>query len=341
MENLNRFEIWYRNQAQEELKYMRIVNPVIRMISAGELHQGDRLPSINEMCRITGFSRDTVLTAFARLEELGFIKPLHGKGFFVSCTANPPLIPIFLFFDVMNGYKEVLYRSFVESLGPQYQVDIYFHYYNLEVFEKLIMEKNGKYDHYVIMPHFNTDIASPLSVLPADKVLLIDNIVPSLGNKLPAVYQNFEKDIFNALMDGIELLKKYRKLYFIKNTRFQFIPDGMVKGFVKFCKETDIPYELISVARAVPFRKGNAYIAVSDNDLIDLIRLAIDNRFKPGYDIGLISYDETPLKEVLAGGITVISTDFKAMGVLAASMIKERKIGQIENRCYFIKRNTL
>ncbi len=34
-------------------------------------------------------------------------------------------------------------------------------------------------------------------------------------------------------------------------------------------------------------------------------------KWKMGKDIGLISYDETPVKEIMLGGVTVIFTDLK------------------------------
>ncbi|WP_185965281.1 hypothetical protein [Flavobacterium franklandianum] len=40
-------------------------------------------------------------------------------------------------------------------------------------------------------------------------------------------------------------------------------------------------------------------------------------------DVGVISYNETPLKALL--GITVISTDFKGMGEAAAKIILDKK----------------
>ncbi|WP_332913348.1 substrate-binding domain-containing protein [Algoriphagus boritolerans] len=43
--------------------------------------------------------------------------------------------------------------------------------------------------------------------------------------------------------------------------------------------------------------------------------------FKLGRDIGVISYNDTPLKEILADGITTISTDFHQMGKTIAEQI--------------------
>jgi DNA-binding LacI/PurR family transcriptional regulator len=325
----------------ETLKYMRIVNKIVQLITERNILNGDFLPSINEMIKLTGYSRDTILTAYRKLQELGYIQALHGKGFYVSVSGTTPQIPVFLLFDVMNGYKEVLYRSFVENLGINYRVDIYFHYYNQEVFENLIREKNSQYSFYVIMPHFNTDVSRVVQDLPSGRILLIDNDIPALKKKVAAIYQNFEKDIYAALTEGIDLLKKYKQIFLIKNTRFQFIPDGMVRGFCHFCEQNKIKYNLIPDVRSVPFIPGNAYIAVADNDLISVIRMAKEQQFVLGEEIGLISYDETPLKEVLAGGITVISTDFKAMGEIAASLVKDPRPVKIENKCFLIRRKTL
>ena len=38
-----------------------------------------------------------------------------------------------------------------------------------------------------------------------------------------------------------------------------------------------------------------------------------------GKQVGIISYNETPLKKIILNGITTISTDFEAMGIEAAN----------------------
>lgn len=40
-----------------------------------------------------------------------------------------------------------------------------------------------------------------------------------------------------------------------------------------------------------------------------------------GRDVGIISYNETPLKEIVAGGVTVVSIDFHELGLRAAETI--------------------
>lgn len=72
-------------------------------------------------------------------------------------------------------------------------------------------------------------------------------------------------------------------------------------------------------------------MVVNDRDLVDLLKQAQLQNFAPGKDFGIISYNDTPLKEILAGGITTLSTDFKQMGQTMASLITQKEIKTIEN----------
>ncbi len=58
-----------------------------------------------------------------------------------------------------------------------------------------------------------------------------------------------------------------------------------------------------------------------------------------GTDIGVISYNETPMKALL--GITVISTDFKGMGETAAKLVLKNKKEMAKNPFNYFERNSL
>ena len=60
-----------------------------------------------------------------------------------------------------------------------------------------------------------------------------------------------------------------------------------------------------------------------------------------GKDVGVMAFNDTPLKEVLANGITVISTDHEQMGRSAATLILEGTIAQIKNPFGLIRRGSL
>lgn len=81
------------------------------------------------------------------------------------------------------------------------------------------------------------------------------------------------------------------------------------------------------------------YITIQERDLVNLVRQARKKKLILGKDIGIISYNETPLKELL--GITVISTDFKVMGETAAYMVLKNKKEKVKNVFKYIERNSV
>ena len=52
-----------------------------------------------------------------------------------------------------------------------------------------------------------------------------------------------------------------------------------------------------------------------------------------GRDISIISYNESPISEILLGGLTTVSTDFAQMGHLVGQMILNKSMTKI--RCDF------
>jgi hypothetical protein len=78
--------------------------------------------------------------------------------------------------------------------------------------------------------------------------------------------------------------------------------------------------------------KNDFYKVMRDYDAGDfIIKQAAKQNFIPGKDFGIISYNETPLKEVLCGGITTLSTDFRQMGQTMASLLGKPGIEVIRN----------
>jgi len=319
-------------------KYKQIVNSVIKGIHDGKFGKGDHIPSINAICNKWNLSRDTVLMAYNELKAKGIITSIPGKGYFIESTNIDHSVKIFLLFDELNGFKEDLYNSFMKSLKGKGTVDIYFHHFNRNLFENLIRENNGKYTTYVIMPTKFTDILPLLKEIKGN-VFILDQINDELNNQFPAIYQNFEKDVYEALTSGIDLLERYNKLIMIYPGGKE--PEGQYKGFLKFCKDKKFEYELLNDLPNKRLNKGEVYIAISDDHLVQLVKRSKNEGLKLGKDIGLISYNDTSLKEVVADGITTISTDFKGMGKRLAEMVQNKKKQQIENKSSLIVRSSL
>jgi len=319
-------------------KYRQIINSIYTAISMGELKLGDKISSLNQICSEFEVSRDTVMVAFNELKAKGIITSIPGKGYYINSIEIKVDQKIFVLFDELNVFKEDLYTSFLNSLDGQSTIDIYFHHFNYQVFKDLISNSVGKYTSYVIMPatfDFTSDI---ISKLPKDKVYILDRKKEDLID-YPVVYQDFEQDVYDALKHSLDLLKKYTRLIMIFPGGKE--PEGRLYGFERFCEENEYDFESIRNVQNREINRGEAYFVPSDRDLVRLVKMAAEKNLKLGIDVGIVSFNDTVLKEVVAGGITTISTDFKVMGKTLAQMIQNRGAGKIRNQSSLIRRNSL
>ena len=319
-------------------KYRQVVQSLQAGIKDGLLGVGDRLPSINQVCRQWSLSRDTVLKAYGELQSQGLVYSTPGKGFFVASTRVDLEQNIFVLFDELNAFKEDLYASFLKHLGDRARVEIFFHHFNRKLFENLLEQYKRAYTTFVVMPAKFHDTAPLLKGLPG-RVVVLDQLPDDLRGLFPAVYQNFDKDIYDALTSGAGLLGKYDHLVMVYPGGKE--PEGQRRGFVRFCEERGDSYEVLSDLQGRTVRRGEAYVAIWDRDLVELVRQARRDGLHLGTDLGIISYNDTELKEVVAGGITTVSTDFKEMGRILAGLVLGQSGGQIENPSSLIKRASL
>ena len=319
-------------------KYKQIISSIEKAIEEERLVKGEKLPSINKVCRAFSISRDTVLQAYEDLKKRGVILGVLGKGYYVKSTQIKIKQRIFLLFEELNIFKEDLYNSFLENIGKNVQVDIYFHHFNIQVFQKLINDNNGNYTKYVIMPTNLVNAEFYIKNLPVNEVYILDQTHSELKS-YPAVYQNHKKDIFEALLKGKHKLLNYKILILIFPGYRE--PIGMKEGFENFCNDFSFENEIITEFSDREIKVGEVYIIPNDRDLVSVIEKAKSQNLKLGSDFGIISYNETPLKKIVESGITTISTDFRAMGKIMAEMILNSQKKQIENKCSLIIRNSL
>ena len=319
-------------------KYKQIISSIEKAIKDEKLKKNDRLPSVNKVCLEFTLSRDTVLQAYDELKKRGIIYAILGKGYYIKSVEVSIKQKIFLLFDELNIFKEDLYNSFLENIGKNVQVDIFFHHFNFKVFQKLINDSRGNYTKYVIMPTNLSDAASYIKTLPVNEVYILDQTNPELES-FPSVCQNFIKDIYDALVKAKSELLKYQKLILIFPGFRE--PIGMKDGFEKFCYDFSFEFEVITEFADREIKAGEVYIIPNDRDLVRVVEKSKLQNIKIGTNFGIISYNETPLKKVVENGITTISTDFEAMGKILAAMILEEKKEQIENKCNLIIRNSL
>jgi len=319
-------------------KYKQIVLSVEVAIAENRLKRNDKLPSVNKVSLEFSLSRDTVLLAYDELKKRGIIYAILGKGYYVKSVEFSFEQRIFLLFDELNSFKEDIYNAFLEEMKDKAQIDIFFHHFNLDMFQKLINESNGNYSKYIIMPTNLVGAADLIKTLPKQDVYILDQTNKDL-KEYPSIHQNFVKDIYEALLKGKVLLEKYQKLVLIFPGFRE--PLGMKIGFEKFCLDFSFQNEIITDFNDREIQRREVYVIPDDRDLVKVVEKGKFQKLKLGVDFGIISYNETPLKKIVENGITTISTDFNAMGALLAEMVLENKKVQIENKNNLIIRKSL
>ncbi|MEY4309947.1 MAG: hypothetical protein RL422_2150 [Bacteroidota bacterium] len=333
----------YFDPSSSKPKYQQLIDGIIDGINSGLLEHGKQLPSINKVASEFNMARMTVTKAYDDLREKGLISSHHGKGFYVSSTNTKNALRVFILMDALTPYKEILYDSIIQHLGEDVSHNLFFHYHDIELFEELITNNLGKYNHYIILPHFNKSVARIVSKIPKDKLLVLDINVKEFSDDYSILYQNFESNIYQGLNACLDKVKKYQQINLLLSSKsFQYTPDGIIQGFTQFCSENNLEFDIIpDLDDDYELQVNQAYIVFREYDLIKMINWTTKNKLKVGKDIGIISYDDTPLKEIIAEGISVISNDFKKMGERAAEMIINRDKGRESNEFYFIDRGSL
>ncbi len=323
-------------------KYLQLVDTLLTDIQVGMVEIGGKIPSINETSEEFYLSRDTVVKAYDLLRNRGIITSVKGKGFYVASTAKNQGKRILLLFNKLSEHKKTIFNALANSLPEDTIIDLQVHHCDSSVLEKIIIENLGKYDHYVIMPHLKEEtesVKAAINKIPKDKLILINKNVEGIEGSYACVYEDFERDIFEGLSSGLEQIKKYNKLYLVFPNA-NYYCSGIKTGFKKFCKAHNFEWEIVNTTN-VAFKPGQVYIVIEEADLVEIIKKTSAKNLKLGSDVGLISYNSTPFKEILAGGISVLSTDFEMMGSTVAGMIFNKNKQKIKNPFSFVHRNSL
>jgi DNA-binding transcriptional regulator YhcF (GntR family) len=332
-------------------KYQQIVDSIIHNISKGYLKIDQKIPSINRLSEEFYLSRDTVEKAYSILKNRNIITSIRGKGYYISRTKLISKLNILFLINKLSWYKMEIYYSFLNSIGPNSYVDLHIYHCDESLFLNLLNKHKKAYDYYIIMPHFKSEdfqhtsttvaVSQAINKIPKDKLVIMDNIKIPIEDNIISVYEDFELDIYQALKSGIEKISKYKKIILIYPNKAVYpYPKAIKYGFMKFCVEHNLDFDILDkVYYDMVLLKGDLFITIDEDDLINLIEQIRDKEFTLGKDIGVISYNDTPLKSLL--GITVVSTDFKIMGETASQMILNNEKGKVKVPFNFIDRNSI
>ena len=331
-------------------KYRQIVDSIIKNISEGHINADQKMPSINVLSEAFYLSRDTVHKAYNILKERNIIVSVKRKGYYISQNKLNSKVNILFMINKLSSYKMRTFNHFVDVIGANSHTDLNIYHCDEDVFLNLLENTTTTYDFFIIMPHFKTDdlkyvratdnVVNAIKKIPKEKLVILDNINLDIEGSFIEVYQDFENDIYSALQEGLLRVKKYQKIILIYPDEALYpYPTGILDGFCEFCLEHKLDFEILGkIYDDMVLKQGDLFITIEEPDLVNLVKRVRDDEYRLGTDIGVISYNDTPLKELL--DITVISTDFKVMGETAASMILNNKKGKKKVPFNFIDRGS-
>ena len=307
-------------------KYLQLANSILKAIEEGMIDKDYILPSINNLSYELDISRNTAEKAYKHLKMMDIIHSVPGKGYFIYKTDITTPLKIFLIFNKLSVHKKLIYDSFSRALGGNTIIDFYIYDNDFSLFKKLILERKSDYSYYVIIPHFlegGENAYKVINTLPKEKLILMSQMLNGVDGSFGAIYEDFEKDIYTALSSAVEKLKKYHTIKIIF-PEYTYHPRAILKGFYHFCQDYAFQYEVIKKPQSISIQPGTVYISLMEDDLVTLIKKILEEKFLVGKEVGIISYNETPIKQIILNGITTISADFKMMGETAAQMILDR-----------------
>ncbi len=301
-------------------KLQQLIHSVTEAIDTGVLKEGDSLPSVNVLSREAGFSRDTVFKAFKILKQQGIVQSTPAKGYFIVSQS----FRVFMLLDDFSAFKEQLYRAFRENLPDSYSVDLLFHHYNTDVFRQLIRNSLGKYSVYVVMNIDNKGIDPVLDSIDPHKLLILDMGKP-VRKEVSYILQDFNSAVIKCLVQGLEKIRKYKEFILVYSEKETPHPGETATAFRKFCRDQNLRGRVMPRFLENKLEEGQAYFVIREAELVRIIKTCQQLGLNPGQQVGIVAYNDSPMKEIAAGGISTVSTDFELMGRLTAEFVKTRK----------------
>lgn len=304
-------------------KHEKLVQGIINAIEEKILIQGNMLPSVNTMVKEFGFASKTIVKAYTELKDRGIIESKNRLGYFVVNEDTDQKVKVALLMYAFNPFQQTFYNTFRHSLGDNIQVDVFFHHSNYDVFETIMRNIKGQYGMYVIAPIPDVRTKQALDHIPEHKLLIIDRY-EELNVAYSHVTQEFEISTYLGLKELVNSIQKFEKIILFYKDGLDY-PAEIKRAFLKFLEDFEIRGSIEDSYSVDSIKKGNIYFTIGDSDLWAVLKDATLRKFELGTDIGVFSSNDGPVKEIICGGITTLSTDFKNMAEKSAEFVLNKE----------------
>lgn len=320
-------------------KSEQIIASVTESIRSGKFASGRSIPSINSTAQKFGVARKTVVRAYDKLKNVGLIESRPKMGYYVISKKPNNKLKVLLIVHSFDGHWETLYNEFREKVNGYCEIEIFFHHYNIKVLELIVNRNVSDYDMFIISSFNHSRIKSIVGRIPAYKVLLISRN-DRLSESYNHIIQDFCEGTYQALSQATVQIKKYKRINLVYPEKAGH-SDTLKSGFLKYCEEYSVENRIVNSLKEIEIENGDAFLLISNNDLIYLLNVCKVKNWQLGKDVGVLSYNETPLKQVIRDGISVVSCNFTMMAEEIATFIKEQKTVQKVIPIEFVERNSL
>jgi len=300
-------------------KHEQLVQGIINSIDDGLLTHGNQLPSVNQMVKQLGFARKTIVKAYSELIERGILESRDRIGYFLTNESTGQTVKVVLLLYAYHTFQEIFYNTFRSALGDNIQLDLYFHHNNPDVYKNTLANIKNRYGMYVIAPIQGAVSKKILKSFSPKKLLIVDRFV-NLGSDYSYVAQEFENSMYEALTSLVDEIKNYKEFIVIYRKESDY-PKEILKAVKKFSIEYKIKAKVIREYIPGSIKKGTVYMTIGDTELWTILKDTEKANYKIGTDVGIISHNDSPIKEIICGGITTFSTDFQMMAEKAADFV--------------------
>lgn len=323
-------------------KLQQITRSIIVDIEKGVLPKDTCLPSINAFSAQYDVARDTIEKAYKKLKNQGYIKSVAGKGYFVREVGDRNL-KLVLIIDKLISFRKSFYESFIDAITKIPQVDLHVHYCDDSVLKEIIENRPDVFDYYIVMPCFfpeakKDDYLRTLKKIPSSRLAVLDKNLRGEYENAIIIFQDYKKDIYSALTQIEEALNKYdRFVLIIKEDTVHSTEIAL--GVEEYCLALGKKLERFCTTEDQNLKKGTVYILTEEKGLADVIKKLRTSDLTLGCDIGMISFNECVLKELL--GIATFSMDFEKLVNCTLDLLLNKKNIQMNNFLRIISRDSI
>jgi hypothetical protein len=154
---------------------------------------------------------------------------------------------------------------------------------------------------------------------PLDKPLPVMSTLPN--KQYSAIYERFEDELIEILMKAKDLFSKYDEIHLIF-PRGSFFPIEIISALQKFCLANSFVLQVQDTIKNGIIVDKHAFVLLEDETLVQIIESTRRKNLTIGKQVGILAYGDSPLKRIVAHGITVIDTLFENTEL---TTIRERK----------------